>query len=80
VAFVIAGFYGGGYLAIVLVQLLGWPMSDTVVCIVGGIIGALFVATSQGYKSYNTFSRQIYEKMEPTLKKDFKRLIEQSNL
>jgi hypothetical protein len=38
------------------------------------------VATSQGYNSYNTFSRQIYEKMEPTLKKDFKRLIEQSNL
>ena len=44
VAFVMAGFYGGGYLAIVMVQSFGWPISETLVTIVGGIIGALFVA------------------------------------
>lgn len=44
VAFIMAGFYGGGYLAIILVQSFGWPISETLVTVVGGIIGALFVA------------------------------------
>ena len=42
--FVIAGFYGGGYLAIILVQSFGWPISGTAVSIAGGFLGALFAA------------------------------------
>lgn len=49
VAFIVAGFYSGGYLAIVLVQSFGWPISDTVVSILGGIIGALFVAIAMDW-------------------------------
>ncbi len=49
VAFVIAGLYSGGYLAIVLVQSLGWPISDTMVFIAGGIIGAIFAALAMDW-------------------------------
>ena len=49
VAFVIAGLYSGGYLAIVLVQSLGWPISDTVVFIAGGLIGAIFAALAMDW-------------------------------
>jgi len=38
------------------------------------------VATSDGYKSYGAFSRQIFEKLEPKLRKDMKKIIENSNL
>ncbi len=38
------------------------------------------VATSEGYKPYETYARQIFDKLEPTLKEDLERLIEQSNL
>ena len=49
VAFVIAGLYSGGYLAIVLVQSMGWPISDTMVFIAGGIIGAIFAALAMDW-------------------------------
>lgn len=49
VAFVIAGLYSGGYLAIVLVHSLGWPISDTVVFIAGGLIGAIFAAVAMDW-------------------------------
>ena len=42
--FVIAGFYGGSYLAILLAQSFGSPISDTAVSIAGGFLGALFAA------------------------------------
>lgn len=38
------------------------------------------VANAQGYTSYENFSRQIFDKLEPSLKKDLEKLIEQSNL
>ncbi len=38
------------------------------------------VATTSGYKAYETFSRQIYNKLEPLFQQDLDRLIEQSNL
>lgn len=49
VAFILAGIYGGGYLAMLLVQSLGWPISETAVLIVGGIIGALFAAAAMDW-------------------------------
>ncbi len=49
VAFVIAGLYGGGYLAIVLVHSFGWPLSDTAVFIAGGIIGTIFAAVAMDW-------------------------------
>lgn len=44
VAFAVAGFYAGGYLAITLVQSFGWGMPDLAVSFVGGIIGAVLAA------------------------------------
>ena len=44
VAFAVAGFYAGGYLAITLVQSFGWGMPDVVVSLTGGIIGAVLAA------------------------------------
>ena len=44
VAFALAGFYAGGYLAVTLVQSLGWGMPDVVVSLTGGIIGAVLAA------------------------------------
>lgn len=38
------------------------------------------VATTEGHESYVNFSRRIIEKLEPTIKEDLKKLIEQSNL
>ena len=38
------------------------------------------VANAQGYTSYEIFSRQIFDKLEPSLKEDLEKLIEQSNL
>ena len=49
VAFIVAGFYGGGYVALLLVQSFGWSPTDTTVSIVGGIIGALFVAAAMDW-------------------------------
>ena len=44
VAFKVAGFYAGGYLAITLVQSFGWGMPDVAVSLAGGIIGAVLAA------------------------------------
>ena len=44
VAFAVAGFYAGGYLAITLVQSFGWGMPDVAVSLAGGIIGAVVAA------------------------------------
>jgi hypothetical protein len=44
VAFAVAGFYAGGYVAIALVQSFGWGMPDVAVSLVGGIIGAVLAA------------------------------------
>jgi hypothetical protein len=41
VAFALAGFYAGSYLTFVLAQLYGVYSPSTVLCIAGGIIGAL---------------------------------------
>jgi len=49
VAFILAGIYGGGYLAILLVQSLGWSFSETAVSIAGGILGALFAAVAMDW-------------------------------
>jgi hypothetical protein len=39
IAFAVAGFYAGAYLAITLVQSFGWDMPDVTVSLAGGIIG-----------------------------------------
>ena len=44
VAFALAGFYAGGYLAITLVQSFGWGIPDVAVSLGGGIIGAVLAA------------------------------------
>ncbi len=44
VAFAVAGFYAGGYLAITLLQSFGGGMPDVAVSLVGGIIGAVLAA------------------------------------
>lgn len=41
VAFALAGFYAGSYLTFILAQLYGAYSPSTVLCIAGGIIGAL---------------------------------------
>lgn len=41
VAFALAGFYAGGYLALVCVKALGWPLSDLAVFATGGVIAAI---------------------------------------
>jgi len=38
------------------------------------------IATSEGYESYETFSREIIEKLEPKFKKDLNKIMEHSNL
>jgi hypothetical protein len=38
------------------------------------------IATSDGYESYETFSRDIIEKLEPKFKKDLNKIMEHSNL
>ena len=38
------------------------------------------IATSDGYESYETFSREIIEKLEPKFKKDLVKILEHSNL
>ena len=40
-AFAVAGFYAGAYLAITLVQSLGWGVPDIAVYLTGGLLGAL---------------------------------------
>lgn len=49
VAFVIAGLYSGGFLAIVLAQSLGWPISETALFIAGGICGAILAAVAMDW-------------------------------
>lgn len=44
IAFAVAGFYAGGYLAITVVQSFGWDMPDVAVSLAGGIIGAVLAA------------------------------------
>lgn len=44
VAFAVAGFYAGAYLAITLVQSLDWGMPDMAVYLTGGLLGALLAA------------------------------------
>jgi len=41
VAFALAGFYAGGYLAIFVAQGLGWGVLDLAMFLVGGVIGAV---------------------------------------
>jgi Domain of unknown function (DUF4203) len=43
-AFALAGFYAGSYLAIVIAQSLGWPLPDFALTLVGGVIGAVVAA------------------------------------
>ncbi len=41
IAFALAGFYAGGYLAIIAVQALGWDLPDLVVFMSGGVVAAV---------------------------------------
>ena len=41
VAFALAGFYAGGYLALIGVKALGWALPDLVVFATGGVIAAI---------------------------------------
>jgi hypothetical protein len=43
-AFALAGFYAGSYLAIVIAQSLGWSLPDFALTLVGGVIGAVVAA------------------------------------
>jgi Domain of unknown function (DUF4203) len=42
VAFALAGFYGGAYIALILAQVLGLAGSTIVLFFVGGVVGAVF--------------------------------------
>ena len=44
IAFGLAGFYAGGYLAIFVVQWLGWGVPDLAMFFVGGVIGAVLAS------------------------------------
>ena len=44
IAFALAGFYAGAYLAINLVQSLGWGLPEMAVYLTGGLFGALLAA------------------------------------
>jgi hypothetical protein len=44
VAFALAGFYGGAYLALIIAQSLGTGRVSTPLFIVGGVVGALIAA------------------------------------
>ena len=49
VAFALAGFYAGGYLAMLIAQSLGWPAPHFAVILVGGVVGAVVAALAMDW-------------------------------